>query len=281
MQDNEDELKRLDEELKEVTKDIDTQTEEVNELRTLLETMNRLRDEASKIARKRTQIREKGEELKFDTNIDSNRDLDVVEKDLARRSKEKEDLMTCIGDLNKESAELNQRAKTASDMAANLEKRAKSHEEKYNEEQKSSVRRTELNELMTASRDEMEKLKKQREPLRNQISATDKDLKRLRETNQLEENRLNDNLNKFSQDAQRLDDFQSKIIKYLESNKSEALDRLNDDLASHEEKITEKKRTLQVSIEVFGARPFSRVDRNYVCILNSIYDRTLYVLCPT
>jgi len=256
VQDNEDELKRLDQEVKAATKDIDEQTEEVDELRTLLEVMSRLRDEASKIAGKHTQIREKGEFMKFDGNIDSSRDLDVVEKDLGRRQREKEDLLTAVGDLNKESAVLNNRAKAASDMAANLEKRAKSYEEKYNEEQKSSVRRTELNELMTVTREEREKLEKQREPLKKQIKDKETDLKRLRQSNQHEENRLNDNLNNFSQAAQRLDDFNGKISKYLESNKSEALERLNDDLASHEAKVTEKKRTLQVSIELIGARPF-------------------------
>lgn len=250
MQSNEGDLKRLEKELKEAKEEVDTQTQEVGELRTLLEQMNRLRDEASKIARKKDQIREK--EISIGTNVASDKDLETVEKNLARRSKEKEDLMTAIGDLNKESADLNARAKAASDKASTLERTAKEKEDRYNEEQKSSVRRNELNDLVNTSRDEETKLDSEIQPIRRQIYAKETDLNRLRQSNKVEVDRLNDNLNQFTRDAQRLDDLNSKVDKYLDSNKQEALDRLNDDLAEHEEKIAEKKKALKVSVVLFG-----------------------------
>ena len=122
------ELKNLNEELKEAGEDVTELTQDTSELRSLVDTMNRLRDDAVKISQKKIQIEENESDMSIAPGIDSSRNLETVERDFERRSKEKEDLMNSIGELNNESAQLNQLAKTASDKAVQMDKRSKEKE---------------------------------------------------------------------------------------------------------------------------------------------------------
>ena len=242
---NEDELRRLENELKEKKGEVQEEETNLSELRALLETMKRLREEASKICKKKNQIRDK--EVAIGTNTGSGRDLDAVEKQLAEKIQSKDTHMDEIGTLNKEFSELNARAKDASEKVKELEKKAKEYEERYNREQKSTVRLNELNEMVSKYRSEEKKLEGDLEPLRREAFVKESDTKRLRAAHKAEEERLNENLNEFTRDAQKLDELNAKIDKYLDSNKQRELDRLNDDLVELDEKIEEKKNVLKVS----------------------------------
>lgn len=209
------ELKTLEDQVKELKEEVDTEQATVTELRQLNEAMNRLRDEASKISRKLSQIQEK--EISIGTSsIGGNQDLDAVERSLSSKNREKEDLMNDISRLNKESSELNKRARDASDKASTLERSAKTKEAQYEEEQQASVRKNELSNLINGWRDESKKLEKDEDPIRRQLHAKETDLKRLRVSNKSEEDRLSNILNKFSRDAQALDSFNLKIDKYTD-----------------------------------------------------------------
>lgn len=239
------ELKNLNEELKEAGEDVTELTQDTSELRSLVDTMNRLRDDAVKISQKKIQIEENESDMSIAPGIDSSRNLETVERDFERRSKEKEDLMNSIGELNNESAQLNQLAKTASDKAVQMDKRSKEKEERFNEEQKSGLRRNELNELVSKSQQEDKKLDEEMTPLRRQCLAKESDLKRLRASNKMEEDRLNRILNEFTRDAQKFDDLNDKIRRQDESNNSAHQERLNVDLSEIEGSIAEKKSALK------------------------------------
>mmetsp|Transcript_16487 Transcript_16487/g.39219 ORF Transcript_16487/g.39219 Transcript_16487/m.39219 type:complete len:1428 (+) Transcript_16487:133-4416(+) len=238
------ELKTLDEQRKELKDEVSNEQATVTELQTLNDVMNRLRDDASKISRKLSQIKDK--ELAIGTSsVGANQDLNGIERALSSKNKEKEDLMNDISSLNKESSSLNKRAKEASDKASQLEKSTKAKEEQFEQDQQATVRKNELSELINNWRDEETKLEDDDKPIRRQLHGKDVDLKRLRQTNKTEDDRLNGVLNDFQRDAQMLDDFNVKIDKYLESNKDEAQRRLTDDLNENKEMITEKKKALR------------------------------------
>ena len=209
------ELKTLEDQVKELKDDVDSEQATVTELRQLNEVMNRLRDEASKISRKLTQIRDK--EISIGTSqTGGSQDLTAVERSLSSKTKAKEDLMNDISGLNKESSELNKRAKDASDRATTLEQSAKAKEAQYEQDQQASVRKTELSELINGWRDEDKKIEKEEEPIRRQLHMKETDLKRLRQSNKTEEDRLSKVLNEFERDTESLDDFNEKIRKYEE-----------------------------------------------------------------
>ena len=209
------ELKTLEDQVKELKDDVDSEQATVTELRQLNEVMNRLRDEASKISRKLTQIRDK--EISIGTSqTGGSQDLTAVERSLSSKTKAKEDLMNDISGLNKESSELNKRAKDASDRATTLEQSAKAKEAQYEQDQQASVRKTELSELINGWRDEDKKIEKEEEPIRRQLHMKETDLKRLRQSNKTEEDRLSKVLNEFERDTEALDDFNEKIRKYEE-----------------------------------------------------------------
>ena len=209
------ELKTLDEQRKELKDEVSNEQATVTELQTLNDVMNRLRDDASKISRKLSQIKDK--ELAIGTSsVGANQDLNGIERALSSKNKEKEDLMNDISSLNKESSSLNMRAKEASDKASQLEKSTKAKEEQFEQDQQATVRKNELSELINNWRDEETKLEDDDKPIRRQLHGKDVDLKRLRQTNKTEDDRLNGVLNDFQRDAQMLDDFNVKIDKYLD-----------------------------------------------------------------
>ena len=207
------ELKTLEDQVKELKDDVDSEQATVAELRQLNEVMNRLRDEASKISRKLQQIKSK--ELSIGTStVGGGQDLNAVERSLSSKTKAKEDLMNDISGLNKESSELNRRAKDASDRATALDQSAKTKKAQYEQDQQATVRKTELSELITGWTDEDKKLGKEEDPIHRQLHMKETDLKRLRQSNKTEEERLSTVLNEFERDTQTLDSFNEKIRKY-------------------------------------------------------------------
>ena len=120
---------------------------DLNEIGALLSAAQRWAEEAARIHQKENEIEQNKQTLEARTG-DSGRDLKAVESDITARTNEKEGLSDKIHRWNKEMAMLNDTITNLSSQAARAEGEAKHKEDNYAKEQKSSIRRRELHDLL-------------------------------------------------------------------------------------------------------------------------------------
>lgn len=83
-------------------------SEEFDKLRSLLDAASHWAEDARKIATKRTQVKEKENDLSMYAGIDSKgRDLATLQRDLKERGREREELINKVSQLAKEQTALN------------------------------------------------------------------------------------------------------------------------------------------------------------------------------
>jgi DNA repair exonuclease SbcCD ATPase subunit len=116
--------KRLQEEnaqcndtLKSLTSEKDSDQSNVDEVRSLMETIRRWIDDANRISEKRLEIQQKRLDLSAAAGTDSDKDLRTVDREIIELREEKDNLAAKINRLNKEVTEINRRI---SDMSTRV-----------------------------------------------------------------------------------------------------------------------------------------------------------------
>lgn len=136
---------RLQEEVKDLKTKVDEETDDKTSLQEAFDIVRRLSEEATKLASKKYQIKNKKEELNLEAPDVLGKDLTTVEYDLQTKTEEKEKLMNAVSSLHNELSQLNDAVNAATIKCTQAERIVRSKEEQYAQEQESSARKRELN----------------------------------------------------------------------------------------------------------------------------------------
>jgi chromosome segregation ATPase len=136
---------RLQEEVKDLKTKVDEETDDKTSLQEEFDIVRRLSEEATKLASKKYQIKNKKEELNLEAPDVLGKDLTTVEYDLQTKTEEKEKLMNAVSSLHNELSQLNDAVNAATIKCTQAERIVRSKEEQYAQEQESSARKRELN----------------------------------------------------------------------------------------------------------------------------------------
>lgn len=145
IKEDEETLGRLQEEVKDLKTKVDEETDDKTSLQEAFDIVRRLSEEATKLASKKYQIKNKKEELNLEAPDVLGKDLTTVEYDLQTKTEEKEKLMNAISSLHNELSQLNDAVNAATIKCTQAERIVRSKEEQYAQEQESSARKRELN----------------------------------------------------------------------------------------------------------------------------------------
>jgi chromosome segregation ATPase len=114
-------------------------------LQEAFDVVRRLSEEATKLASKKYQIKNKKDELSLEAPDVGGKDLSTVEYDLQIKTEEKEKLMAAISSRHNELSQLNDAVNTANIKCTQAERIVKSKKEQFAQEQQSSAKKRELN----------------------------------------------------------------------------------------------------------------------------------------
>lgn len=161
---SEDKLRIIESELDELKQKFSDDKDEEGNLKDLQVILFRLRDDANKIASKKSQITAKKEELSLIAPRASGKDLRASEREFNQKTDEKDTRMQAITSLNKELSELTDSITKAASQVAKANKITKDKEERFEQEKQASVKKQELNDLALKNKDSIDKVSDTRLP---------------------------------------------------------------------------------------------------------------------
>ena len=141
----EEDLQSLKAEHSSVTKKNNTLKINCSELQQLQNVAKQFRNDAIKVSDKRHKISQSQNELSMMAPTANGKDLHTLERDLTKKSEDKDSLMNSITLNNKELSDLNNLISRASNQAQKAENAVREQEEKYAIEQKAILKKQELN----------------------------------------------------------------------------------------------------------------------------------------
>ena len=141
-------VETFEEELQEAKVKVDNEKDDITNIQQFLEIVRPLRDDCAKVDRKKSDLITKKSQLEFSAPDLGGQDLETVERDLQRKSEEKDKLQSQITDFNQELSKLSSDLSQLTKKSNQAETLVRQKELKFAEEQKTLTRKKELNEAI-------------------------------------------------------------------------------------------------------------------------------------
>lgn len=232
IREDEETLGKLQEEERVLKTKVDEERDDKTSLQEAFDIVRRLSEEATKLASKKYQIKNKKEELNLEAPDIGGKDLTKVEHELQTKTEEKEKLMNAISSLHNELSQLNDAVNAATIKCTQAERIVRSKEEQFAQEQESSARKRELNAALKKYQEDEQKLEEQLYPLREKASIKSTEREKFRMESKNEETKRMEILSNFNNHYEKIQSLSNQIEQFSKSNKLNLLLSLESEISS-------------------------------------------------